>query len=252
MLLKQLHSPTTSTAAASIRRQFGLTRRLLRCFNNIGQLKVTIDLIRESRRRINNDFLGYILELVEGLGYTGFGIADSLGYLPEAGIMGIPYKSTVDKLAFHFWLYALVASVLGGFVKVYRLRQRLEKYRTIFPTAEQPAIESTNHPTQLIKNNGKGKQQLLQVKQELPPTPPDSPIPALQISVNEAALSVVKSLEEQQLNTGLNVVGCLADVIFPLAALKVDGFSTLSDGVLGFAGCISSAVGMRKAWKATA
>ncbi|RVD84567.1 uncharacterized protein DFL_006310 [Arthrobotrys flagrans] len=252
MLLKNLHTPTTSTAAAGIRRQFGLTRRLLRCFNNIGQMNVTINLIREGRQRISNDFLGYILELIEGLGYTGFGIADSLGYLPEAGIMGIPYKGIVDKLAFHFWLYALAASILGGLVKVIGLRQRLEKYRTIFPTVSQAAIESTSHQIEPAKENEKEKSQALQLMQDLPPTPPDSPIPATQVSVNDAALSVVKSLEEQRFIIGLNIVGNAADIIFPLAALKVNGFSALNDGIMGFAGCISSAVGMRKAWKATA
>ncbi|KAK6527951.1 Peroxisomal membrane protein PMP27 [Arthrobotrys megalospora] len=252
MLLKNLHTPATSTAAASIRRQFGLTRRLLRCFNNIGQINVTINLIREGRQRISNDFVGYIFDLIEGLGYTGFGIADSLGYLPEAGIMAIPHKGLVDKLAFHFWLYALMASIMGGFVKVMRIRQRLEKYRSIFPTVAQTAIESTGHQIEPTKITGKENQQMLQVAQELPPTPPDSPIPAAQVSVNDAALSVVKGLEEQQLNTGLNVAGYVADIVFPLAALKVNGFSALSDGALGFAGCISSGVGMRKAWKATA
>ncbi|KAF3181246.1 Peroxisomal membrane protein PMP27 [Orbilia oligospora] len=252
MLLGNLHTPTTSTAAAGIRRQFGLTRRLLRCFNNIGQINVTINLIREGRQRINNDFMGYILELIEGLGYTGFGIADSLGYLPEAGIMGIPYKGVVDKLALHFWLYALVASIVGGLVKVMRLRRRLGRYNSIFPTVEQATIESTSHQVELINEKENEKVQILQKMQELPPTPPDSPIPATQVSVNDAALSVVKGLEEQQFNTGLNVIGNAADIIFPLAALKVKGFSAFSDGVMGFAGCISSAVGMRKAWKATA
>ncbi|KAK6345163.1 Peroxisomal membrane protein PMP27 [Orbilia javanica] len=252
MLLRNLHTPTTSTAAASIRRQFGLTRRLLRCFNNLGQINATVNLIRGGRQRISNDFVGYILELIEGLGYTGFGIADSLGYLPEAGIMGIPYKGVVDKLAFHFWLYALMASILGGLVKVIRLRQRLEKYRSIFPTMAQVAIESKSHQTEPTRETEKGKGQASQVMQELPPTPPDSPIPTTQESVNDAALSVVKSLEEQKFNIGLNVVGNTADIIFPLAALKFNGFSSLSDGVMGFAGCISSAVGMRKAWKATA
>ncbi|KAK6505181.1 Peroxisomal membrane protein PMP27 [Arthrobotrys musiformis] len=252
MLLKDLHTPTTSTAAAGIRRQFGLTRRLLRCFNNLGQINATINLIRESRQRISNDFTGYILDLIEGLGYTGFGIADSLGYLPDAGIMGIPYKAVVDKLAFHFWLYALVASIVGNVVKVIRFRQRLGKYRTIFPTVAQAAIESTSHQVESTKETSKENSQPLQVMQELPPTPPDSPIPVTQVSVNDAALSVVKSLEEQQFNTGLNVVGGTADIIFPLAALKFSGFSSLSDGVMGFAGCISSAVGMRKAWRATA
>ncbi|KAK6520483.1 Peroxisomal membrane protein PMP27 [Arthrobotrys conoides] len=251
MLLKNLHTPPTSTAAASIRRQFGLTRRLLRCFNNIGQINVTINLVREGRQRINNDFMGYILELIEGLGYTGFGIADSIGYLPEAGIMGIPYKGVVDKLAFHFWLYALMASILGGLVKIMRLRQRLERYKSIFPATEQAAIESTSSRVESTKGNEKEKVQTLQVMQELPPTPPDSPIPATQVSVNDAALSVVKGLQEQHLNTGLNVIGNASDIIFPLAALKFSGFSALSDGVMGFAGCISSAVGMRKAWKAT-
>ncbi|KAF3162147.1 Peroxisomal membrane protein PMP27 [Orbilia oligospora] len=251
MLLKNLHTPNTSTAAAGIRRQFGLTRRLLRCFNNIGQINVTINLIREGRQRINNDFMGYILELIEGLGYTGFGIADSLGYLPEAGIMGIPYKGVVDKLAFHFWLYALVASIVGGLVKVMRLRRRLGRYSSIFPI-EQATIESTSHLVESTDGNENEKVQIPQTMQELPPTPPDSPIPATQVSVNDAALSVVKGLEEQQFNTGLSVIGNAADIIFPLAPLKVKGFSALSDGVMGFAGCISSAVGMRKAWKATA
>ncbi|KAK6360680.1 Peroxisomal membrane protein PMP27 [Orbilia blumenaviensis] len=251
MFLKKLHTPATSAAAAGIRRQFGLTRRLLRCFNNFGQINVTINLIREGRQRINNDLVGYIFDLIEGLGYTGFGITDSLGYLPEAGILGIPYKGVVDKLAFHFWLYALMASILGGLVKVMRLRKRLEKYRSIFPTVAQAAIEPISHQVEPTNCNRMEGQQTLQMIQ-LPPTPPDSPIPATQVSVKDAAVSVVKGLEEQQFNTGLNVAGYVADIIFPLAALKVNGFSTLSDGVLGFAGCISSAVGMRKAWKATA
>ncbi|EPS44750.1 hypothetical protein H072_1247 [Dactylellina haptotyla CBS 200.50] len=256
MLLNDLHTTATSAAAKGIRRQFGLTRRLLRCFNNLPQINVTMKLLLERKQRMGNDVVGYILDLVEGIGYTGFGIADSLGYLPDAGIIGIPYKDIVDKTAFQFWLYALVASILGGLIKVYRYRQRLTKYRSIFPAASTAAaIEPVPTTASASVANISSKEVLQTGKMsiEMPPTPPDSPIPPTAlVSVNDAAFSIVRDLEEQQLNAGLNVLGYTADIIFPLAALKFSGFSALSDGVMGFAGCISSAVGMRKAWKATA
>ena len=71
-------------------------------------------------------------------------------------------------------------------------------------------------------------------------------------SVSEAANAALQDLQRQEVNTGLNVIGQAADILFPLAALKMFGFERLSDGVLGLAGCVSSAVGLRKAWKATA
>ncbi|KAF3908616.1 hypothetical protein AA313_de0201310 [Arthrobotrys entomopaga] len=261
MLLKDLHTTTTSAAAKGIRRQFGLTRRLLRCFNNLPQSHLTLKLLLERKQRMGNDTIGYVLDLIEGIGYTGFGIADSLGYLPDAGITGIPYKDFVDKMAFNFWLYALVASILGGLVRFYRFRQRLVKYRSIFPatttttttTAVAAAIEPAKKDTLEIAQIVPPKENGMQGGQEMPPTPPDSPIPPTALaSVNDAAQSVVKKLEEQQFNTGLNVLGYTADIIFPLAALNYSGFTALSDGVLGFAGCVSSAVGLRKAWQVTA
>ncbi|KAK6543124.1 Peroxisomal membrane protein PMP27 [Orbilia ellipsospora] len=254
MLLKDLHTTATSTAAKGIRRQFGLTRRLLRCFNNLPQSHVTLKLLLERKQRIANDAVGYVLDLIEGIGYTGFGIADSLGYLPDAGIMGIPYKDLVDKMAFNFWLYALVASILGGMLRLYRFRQRLVKYRSIFPaTSTAAAIESAKNTLEIAQHSKYLDENAVQGRQELPPTPPDSPVPPNTLaSVSDAAQSVVKKLEEQQFNTGLNVMGYAADIIFPLAALNYSGFNGLSDGVLGFVGCVSSAVGLRKAWQATA
>ncbi|KAF3932876.1 hypothetical protein ABW19_dt0201627 [Dactylella cylindrospora] len=249
MLVKDLHTPSTSTATKAIRRQFGLTRRLLRSFNNIGQINNTFKILLESPSRIKNDAIGFIFDLIEGLGYTGFGIADSLGYLPEAGIMTIPYKSTIDKMAFHFWLYALTASIIGGLLKVHRLRRRIGKYKSIFPST-LTITEGGNQEakTETVGNVSKEVQSMRQ----LPPTPPESPIPTTQVSVSDAAMLAVKDLEMQRYNISLNVTGHSADILFPLAALKVHGFDTLSDGILGFAGCISSAVGFRKAWKATA
>ncbi|KAF3923315.1 hypothetical protein ABW21_db0202952 [Orbilia brochopaga] len=256
MLLRKLHTPFTSTAAKGIRRQFGLTRRLLRAFNNVAQLDATLKLLTTgSRRRIATDAFGYSCDLVEGFGYLIFGIADTLGYLPEAGISNIPHRSLVDKLAFHFWLYALAASIVGGALKTYRVRQRIVKYRSIFPAATSvttvAAIDSSSvklaNPTATTKDI-----QLVTALQSLPPTPPHSPITSTQVLVADAANEALKTLREQELNTELNVVGSLADIVFPLAALKVPGFSALSDGALGFAGCISSAVGMRRAWRATA
>ena len=52
MLVNKLHTSTTSSAAKAMRRQFGLTRRLLRSFNNIGQLDVTIKILKSLRYRI--------------------------------------------------------------------------------------------------------------------------------------------------------------------------------------------------------
>ncbi|KAK6359659.1 Peroxisomal membrane protein PMP27 [Orbilia brochopaga] len=255
MLVKNLHTPFTATAAKGIRRQFGLTRRLLRAFNNVSQLDATLKLLADSRRRIAADAIGYTLDLVEGLGYLVFGVADTLGYLPEAGISNIPYRNTVDTLAFHFWLYALVASIVGGVLKTCRLRQRIVKYRAIFPAASPvstaAAIESSG--TESSSSAATTKEvQVVNATQDMPPTPPDSPITSAQVSVADAANGAVKALKEQQLNIELNIVGSLADIVFPLAALKVPVFSTLSDGPLGFAGCISSAVGLIKAWRATA
>lgn len=224
-----------------------MTRKLLRAFNNVAQFDAAARLLRSFPRTIRQVTIIDLVNFVEVVGYTGFGVMDTLGYLPDAGISNIPYKSTVDKLTFHFWLYALAASIVGGAGRIYGTRNKILEHRAAQSLHSEPPKLETSDTGDAV--------QVWNDTKTVPPTPPDSPLSKATLVLQPVRIeddSEVADLRKAQYEMTLKVVGSLADINFPLAALQFSGFSSLSDGVLGFAGCISSAIGLRKAWNSTA
>jgi len=61
----------------------------------------------------------------------------------------------------------------------------------------------------------------------------------------------IQKLESERFEVAMSTLSAACDVIFPAAGLKIPIFTSLSEGVLGFAGSVSSLVGLRNSWKAT-
>jgi len=205
-------SPARSTAQprglAAIRKHFGLSRKLLRFGNSIASLRALMQAVTDSSQA---DFVDRWTAIAQHAGFAAFSTVDSATYLPDAGICTVPHLKLLEKLAFIFWLWALVASILGGLYRLLRIRA---KVMDLIMRSKSNATEVTEEEKE--KNE-------------------------------KAAVSLRGTSKEVQ----LQILGAACDALFPAFALNFPVFRDINDGMLGLAGSISSFVGLRSAWRNT-
>ncbi|KAI1000487.1 hypothetical protein K3495_g7708 [Podosphaera aphanis] len=103
----------------AIKKQFGLTRKLLRVGKNIEHFKAagTASDAKDIDPVIKYCAVG------RQLGYAGYLTLDAMTYLDLAGIRKSPSTPRLQREAFKFWMFGLLFSAASGAYSLYSLKQ---------------------------------------------------------------------------------------------------------------------------------
>ncbi|KAI5467671.1 peroxisomal biogenesis factor 11 [Mariannaea sp. PMI_226] len=116
---------TTSTIASwnTVKKQFALTRKLLRVGKNIDHLKAAAV---AADSKTSDPILRYT-QVGRQLGYAGYLTCDSLAVLDAAGIHKWSKAKRIQQEAYRFWAIGIIFSAVGQLYNLHALRQREAK-----------------------------------------------------------------------------------------------------------------------------
>jgi peroxin-11B len=112
--------PATIAPFEAIKKQFGLSRKLLRVGKNIEHFKAAAV---AADAKGTDPVLKY-LAVGRQLGYGGYLTLDMVAYLDAAGIKSSAYSKRLGREAYKAWVIGLLCSTLSGVYGLYRLRER--------------------------------------------------------------------------------------------------------------------------------
>jgi hypothetical protein len=122
-LLRTNGLPSQIAPWDAIKKQFGLTRKLLRVGKNIEHFKAAAV---ASDAKTLDPVLRYAA-VGRQLGYAGYLSFDAATVLDSVGAYKSPRAKTFQREAYRFWAFGIIFSVIGQSYTLYRLRQREAK-----------------------------------------------------------------------------------------------------------------------------
>lgn len=122
-LLRTNGLPSQIAPWDAIKKQFGLTRKLLRVGKNIEHFKAAAV---ASDAKTLDPVLRYAA-VGRQLGYAGYLSFDAATVLDAVGAVKSPRAKTFQREAYRFWAFGIIFSVIGQTYTLYRLRQREAK-----------------------------------------------------------------------------------------------------------------------------
>lgn len=115
--------PTQIAPWDALKKQFGLTRKLLRIGKNVEHFKAAA---AASDAKTLDPVLRYAA-VGRQLGYAGYLSFDAATVLDAVGAVKSPRAKTYQREAYRFWAFGLAFSILAQSYTLYRLRQREAK-----------------------------------------------------------------------------------------------------------------------------
>ncbi|KAH6682394.1 peroxin-11 [Plectosphaerella plurivora] len=122
-LLRTNGLPSQIAPWDAIKKQFGLTRKLMRVGKNIEHFKAAAV---ASDAKTLDPVLRYAA-VGRQLGYAGYLSFDAATVLDSVGAYKSPRAKTFQREAYRFWAFGIIFSVIGQSYTLYRLRQREAK-----------------------------------------------------------------------------------------------------------------------------
>lgn len=107
----------------AVKKQFGLTRKLLRVGKNVEHFKAAA--VAADAKTLD-PVLRYAA-VGRQLGYAGYLSFDAATVLDAVGAVKSPRAKTFQREAYRFWAFGILFSILGQSYTLYRLRQREAK-----------------------------------------------------------------------------------------------------------------------------
>lgn len=123
-LLRTNATPAAIAPWDALKKQFGLTRKLLRVGKNVEHLKAAAS--ASDAKAPDDAFLRYTT-VGRQLGYAGYLTCDAATVLDAAGIRKWDGAKRFQREAYRFWSAGLICSVLTQVYTLYNLRQREAK-----------------------------------------------------------------------------------------------------------------------------
>lgn len=217
--LYRTNRPQSSIAPfEAIKKQFGLTRKILRVGKFVEHLKAAA--VAFDNKGPVDPVLRY-LTVGRQLGYAGYLFIDTVTVVDAIGVKKLATAKKLQATAYRAWLAGLVCSAVASVYTLWRLQ---EKEKTV------------------DRKEGEGVVEAKKIEKSVPfPLPPDS-------------LSCFSGLTDirfcrERATTRTQLVSDLCDITIPISSL---GLANLDDGLVGIAGTISSLIGLHSAWKKTA
>lgn len=118
-------SPAEIAPWAAVKKQFGLTRKLMRVGKNVEHLKAAAA-AADSKAGALDPVLKYAA-VGRQLGYAGYLTLDAATVLDAAGIRKSEAAKRLQTEAFRFWAMGLLCSVVAQTYTLYQLRAREAK-----------------------------------------------------------------------------------------------------------------------------
>lgn len=122
-LLRTNGTPTSIAPWAALKKQFGLTRKLLRVGKNVEHLKAAAT---AADSKSPDPVLRYTA-VGRQLGYAGYLTCDALTALDAAGVRKWEKAKRLQQEAYRFWAIGIVFSIVGQLYTLHTLRQREAK-----------------------------------------------------------------------------------------------------------------------------
>ena len=122
-LLRTNGTPAAIAPWATIKKQFGLTRKILRAGKFVEHLRAAAT---AADAKAPDAFLKYTT-VGRQLGYAGYLTCDAATVLDAAGIKKWSRAKRFQQEAYRFWAMGIICSIVGQFYTLYQLRQREAK-----------------------------------------------------------------------------------------------------------------------------
>lgn len=125
-LLRTNGAPAAIAPWNALKKQFGLTRKLLRVGKNVEHLKAAAAAADAKTAAASDPVLRYT-SVGRQLGYAGYLTCDSLTALDAAGVRKWPKAKRLQQEAYRFWAIGIIFSIVGQLYTLHTLRQREAK-----------------------------------------------------------------------------------------------------------------------------
>ncbi|KAK2811254.1 hypothetical protein FQN50_002351 [Emmonsiellopsis sp. PD_5] len=123
-LFRTNHPKSSIAPFEAIKKQFGLTRKLLRVGKNVEHLKAAAVALDSRSPTANKDPVLRYLGIGRQLGYASYLSFDMFSYFDTAGIRKLSNAKTVQTRAQKAWFTGLLCSVISGLYSLWRLNER--------------------------------------------------------------------------------------------------------------------------------
>lgn len=122
-LLRTNGTPSQIAPWATLKKQLGLVRKILRIGKNVDHLKAAAT---AADAKSPDSFLKFTA-VGRQLGYAGYLTCDTATVLDAAGVRKWSKAARFQQEAYRFWFMGIVCSITGQLYKLWRLRQREAK-----------------------------------------------------------------------------------------------------------------------------
>lgn len=217
--LYRTNNPTSAILPwATLKTQFGLTRKIMRIGKFVEHLRAGSELYDAAVKSGNGDKVAQYLQILRQIGYAGYMTFDMMTVLDTMGVKKDPRAKSIQTTAYRFWLTGLVASALAGIYNTYKLRERTM------------AVD---------EKDAEAKVEKVKIARYVTKPPREIIMATVMLTANT----------RQQRAVNIQLVSDLCDLTVPTSAL---GYTNLDDGIIGLAGTTSSLLGVYGAWQKTA
>lgn len=125
-LLRTNGTPTAIAPWNTLKKQFALTRKLLRVGKNVEHLKAAAAAADAKTAAASDPVLRYT-SVGRQLGYAGYLTCDALTVLDAAGVRKWSKAKRFQQEAYRFWAIGIIFSIVGQLYTLHTLRQREAK-----------------------------------------------------------------------------------------------------------------------------
>ena len=123
--LYRTNNPTSSIQPwATVKTQFGLTRKILRVGKFVEHIRAASELYDASMKSGNGDKIVQYLQTLRQIGYAGYMFFDNMTVLDAMGAVKYDNAKRLQLTAYRFWFTGLIASAAAGIYSLYQLRTR--------------------------------------------------------------------------------------------------------------------------------
>lgn len=226
----------------AIKKQFGLTRKILRFGKNVEHLKAAA--VAADAAPTMDPFLRYAT-IGRQLGYAGY-LSFDAATLPDAlGIRRSPRTKTLQREAYRFWAVGILCSVFAQLYTLNRLRQR--QARVDLKEAEG-AVE--NKRIAMCVSHFFFPLSFPDYLCSCAPRPRClTSVHPLTVPAQHAANPSLCVPYRERSQSRMQLLCDLCDLTVPVSGLN---WLSLDDGIVGITGTVSSLVGVYTQWKKTA
>ena len=216
-LLRTNGTATSIAPWAALKKQLGLTRKILRIGKNVEHLKAAAT---AADTKSPDAFLKFT-SVGRQLGYAGYLSCDSATVLDAAGVKKWSKAARFQQEAYRFWAIGIICSIAGQLYTLWRLQQR---------------------ETKVDKKDGEGVVESKRITLYVTSCA-GSTYPCIIPQHTLTFLNSERAASRKQLLCDL------CDLCVPTSAL---GWIPFDDGVVGLTGTLSSIIGIIAQWKKTA